>query len=163
VLPDPPLELHFYGSINDCSDYFTFCPDAIKPMVFVHGLCTRERVAQAMVDADILVNIGNNSEEQLASKVVEYMSVGKPVLNIISIKGDVSIAELEGYPAKLTIMRSHEAPSEDVIEAIRSFVLKPPPVDRSCVNKIRSRYSTKRIAGLYESILLGSLPRLPKF
>ncbi len=161
VLPDQPLELHFYGTINDCSADFSSCPEDIKSIVFVHGLISRERVVQAMIDSDVLVNIGNDSEVQLASKVVEYMATGKPILNLVSIARDASITALADYPSKLTIMRSGEAPSADVVEALRSFVLHPVPVDQDFVDIVRHRYSDKHVAGLYESILLQSLAEVP--
>jgi glycosyltransferase involved in cell wall biosynthesis len=161
VMPEQPLELHCYGTINDCSDDFSSCPDAIKSIVFVHGLVSRERVVQAMIDSDVLVNIGNDSETQLASKVVEYMAAGKPILNLVSIARDASITALADYPAKLTVMRSGEAPSAEEVEALRSFVLHPIPVDQDFVEIVRRRFSDKNVAGLYESILLQSSAKVP--
>lgn len=161
ALQDRPLELHFYGTINDCSDDFSSCPEAIKSIVFVHGLISRERVVQAMIDSDVLVNIGNDSEAQLASKVVEYMATGKPILNLVSIARDASITALADYPAKLTIMRSGEAPSAEMVEALRSFVLHPIPVDQEFVEIVRHRYSEEHVAGLYEAILLQSSVTVP--
>lgn len=155
VVTERPLELHFYGTINDCSDDFVSCSEAIKSIVFVHGLVSRETVIQAMIDSDVLVNIGNDSEAQLASKVVEYMATGKPILNVVSIARDASITALADYPAKLTIMRSGEAPPAEVVEALRSFVLHPLPVDQKFVDIVRHRYSKEYVAGQYESILLG--------
>jgi hypothetical protein len=50
-----------------------------------------------MKDVDVLVNIGNDSAAQLASKVIEYLALGKPVLNLVSIDRDASVAELADY------------------------------------------------------------------
>jgi glycosyltransferase involved in cell wall biosynthesis len=162
ALPERHLELHFYGTINDCGDDFASCSEAIKSIVFVHGLISRERVVQAMIDSDVLVNIGNDSEAQLASKVIEYMAIGKPILNIVSIARDTSIGALADYPAKLTIERSGEIPSAEVVEALRSFVIHPMPVAQESVDIVRHRYSEEHVAGLYESILLQSSATVPR-
>lgn len=156
VLKERPLELHFYGAINDCGEDFATCPESIKSIIFIHGLVSREVIVQAMIDSDVLVNIGNDSETQLASKVVEYMATGKPILNFVSITGDASIKVLANYPSKLTIMRSVEVPSVELIEAIRSFVLESAIVDKEFVDEVRRQYSEEHVVGLYESIFLQS-------
>lgn len=153
ALPERRLELHFYGTINDCGGDFSSLQETMKSLVLVHGLVSREIVVQAMIDADVLVNIGNDSESQLASKVIEYMSVGKPILNLVSVARDASIEALEGYPATLTIMRSGETPSQEVVEALRSFVLHPASPDAKFGDIVRRRFSAENVAGLYESLL----------
>lgn len=159
ALPERRLELHFYGTINDCGDDFSSFSETMKSLVLVHGLVSRERVVQAMIDADVLVNIGNDSESQLASKVIEYMSVGKPILNLVSVARDASIEALAGYPAALTIMRSGETPPHEVVQAMRSFVLHPVPIDQRFVDIVRRRFSKEYVAGLYESMLHSKMVR----
>lgn len=159
VLPDRPIEMHFYGTVNDCGDELASCPEAVKSIIFVHGLVSRERVVQAMLDSDVLVNIGNDSEAQLASKVVEYMATGKPILNLVSIDRDTSITALAEYPAKLTIMRRGAAPTQMDIDAMRSFVVNPPPVSPEHSERVREQYSIDNIAGLYESMLVSRMRR----
>jgi glycosyltransferase involved in cell wall biosynthesis len=155
TLPERRLELHFYGTINDCGNDLSSLPETMKSIVVVHGLVSRERVVQAMIDADVLVNIGNDSESQLASKVIEYMAVGKPILNLVSVSRDAATGVLAGYPAVLTIAKLGEIPSLEVVNAIRSFVLDPPQVHQSHIDTIRHRYSEEYVSGLYESVLQG--------
>ena len=153
TLPKQRLELHFFGAINDCAKDLPSNPYSDNAVVFVHGLVGRVEVLRAMVDADVLVNIGNDSEAQLASKVIEYMAVGKPILNIVSIARDTSVEVLADYPAALTITRSDDVPSLTVVDALRAFVLNPPSVDSSHIEKVRQRYSLAYVAGLYASTL----------
>lgn len=147
------IELHFYGAINDCQEEFDACPAALKQSLFVHGLVSRENVLQAMVDADILVNIGNDCEAQLASKVVEYMAVGKPILNVISHPYDISVIALAGYPASMTIARSCDGMDAALIDALIKFVLFPPKVSQDVITDVRRRYSAERVTKEYEKIL----------
>jgi glycosyltransferase involved in cell wall biosynthesis len=151
--PDMPLEVHFYGSLNDCGDQLASYTDVAAPFVFAHGLVDRDVVQQAMVDADVLVNIGNNSEAQLASKVVEYMTVGRPILNIISIEKDTSVTALEDYPAVLNITRHEGSPSAELVERLHCFLTDRPAVDAQIPRLVRDRYSPANITRQYESIL----------
>ena len=157
-LPARKLELHFYGAVNDCANDLAACPEALRPRLHLHGMVERAEALQAMVDADVLVNIGNNSESQLASKVIEYMAVGKPILNLISIPQDASIFALAGYPAALTIMQSGDELPQSVIKALKEFVLDPPVAPADIVEELRQRYSVSHVARLYTSILEACQP-----
>lgn len=151
--PNMPLELHFYGALNDCGDQLASYTEAASPFVFAHGMVNRVAVQQAMVDADVLVNIGNDSEAQLASKVVEYMAVGRPILNIISIEKDTSVAALEDYPSVLTIRRTGGKPSPQLVDCLHRFLTNLPAVDARIPSLVRERYSPANITYQYESLL----------
>jgi glycosyltransferase involved in cell wall biosynthesis len=152
MLPQLRLELHFYGAVNDCGDDLASCSEVVRNCLFVHGMVSHDTVVQAMVDADVLVNIGNDSESQLASKVIEYMAVGKPILNLVSIARDASIDALADYPSTLTIFRSGGGPDLEDIKALGDFVLNPCRVDHRVTDLVRSRFSADRIAETYASI-----------
>lgn len=150
ALPERRLELHFYGAVNDCADVLAACPPHVAQALFVHGMVARARVQEAMQDADMLVNIGNDSASQLASKVVEYMAMGRPILNLISIPDDTSAQALSDYPATLTLHRSGAGvPSADDVARMRAFVLHPPAVPQAHVEQIRARFSVAHVAHLY--------------
>lgn len=151
--PDIPLEVHFYGALNDCGDQLAPYTNLADPFVFAHGMVDRVAVLQAMVDADVLVNIGNDSEAQLASKVVEYMAVGRPILNIISIDKDTSVAALVDYSSVLTIRRTEGNPSVDLIERLHRFLTDLPVVDAQIPRIVRERYSPASITRQYEQLL----------
>lgn len=150
--PHRRVELHFYGALNDCADELSACPPAVREALVTHGMVGRAEVLQAMVDADVLVNIGNDSEAQLASKVIEYMAVGKPILNLVSLARDTSVAALAAYPAALTLARDAGLPPATVA-ALRDFVLAPPAVPPSIATAVRERYSAANIAARYAVLL----------
>jgi glycosyltransferase involved in cell wall biosynthesis len=149
---DRRIELHFYGAVNDCAAELDACTPDIRENVFVHGLVERGEVMSAMMNANILVNIGNDSETQLASKVIEYMSIGKPVLNLVSHDRDLSVDALAEYPAVLTLRRDQEL-NHTIVDALRDFVLSPPTVSMEVVAMVRDKYSVARVAADYASIL----------
>ncbi len=149
---DHRVELHFYGALNDCVADLAACPQEIRDAVIVHGMVGRAEALQAMIDADILVNIGNDSETQLASKVIEYMAVGKPILNLVSHPGDRAVAALMDYPSALTLVRD-EGVTSVTVAALFKFLLAPPVVPASVAVAARERYSVARITNDYEAVL----------
>lgn len=72
------VELHFFGEV-----FPEFYDRLIAhPWVRLHGLRSREEVQDAMRRMDVLVNIGNSTDFQLPSKVVDYLAAGRPVMNV---------------------------------------------------------------------------------
>ncbi|PKO60735.1 MAG: hypothetical protein CVU24_11780 [Betaproteobacteria bacterium HGW-Betaproteobacteria-18] len=146
------VELHFYGALNDCADELANCAPNLNYALVTHGMVGRSEVQQAMVDADVLVNIGNDSEAQLASKVIEYMAIGRPILNLVSLTCDTSVAALADYPAALTLARDAGLPPPTVA-ALRDFVLAPPVVPATVAQAVRERNSAANIAARYALLL----------
>lgn len=152
AVPALPLELHFYGAVNDCGPDLQACSAKAKARIHIHGLVARELAARAMAEADVLVNIGNKSESQLASKVVEYMTSGRPILNLTSIDLDTSREALGDYPA-LTIRETATGPEPKVVKQLLEFVNHPPAVAPDQTERVRESFSAGRIAALYESVI----------
>lgn len=155
VIPDRQLELHLYGAVNDCAEELAACPVQVRRSLFVHGMVSRTHVHDAMLNADILVNIGNDSTSQLASKVIEYMAVGRPILNLISIEQDTSLQALSDYPATLTLKRNSEGLSSNELDKLRAFVIAPPNVSSCAVERVRARFSASHVANLYIAQMTG--------
>jgi len=147
------LELHFYGEINDCESFFDQCPNHVKANLFVHGVVSRKEVASALAEADILVNIGNNSSLQLPSKIIEYIYYEKPMLNFTSIKNDSSLKILKDYPA-LTIYKNNKNISKKLSEQIEKYVTRPPAIPGKYKKFISKAYSSKKVSSLYNNIIL---------
>lgn len=51
----------------------------------------------------MLLNIGNSTNNQLPSKVLEYIGTGKPIISIYNIEDDTSNLYLKKYPNSLLI------------------------------------------------------------
>lgn len=147
------FELHFYGSPNDCADLLARCKVSAPSSLRMHGLVPRNEVTLAMDDADVLVNIGNDSRVQLATKVIEYMAMGKPILNLVSIDDDASTTVLENYPAALTVGPAEDLAAPGMIRAVASFVRQHAAVAPEIVEQVRREYSAQSIAERYEALL----------
>jgi hypothetical protein len=103
-----------------------------------------------MQDADLLVNIGNTTSYQLPSKVVEYASTGKPVLNIYKIHNDSSTQFFSSYGACLNVMDDGKDIAGGVLEDIVQFIKSPPYVNPETHREFISRYKVDEIARAYE-------------
>ena len=91
-------------------------------------------------EADILVNIGNAVTNQMPSKIFEYISTGKPIINIYRSPECPTLRYLEKYPLALNICETDvETDLTESAERVRNF----------CREKKGQRVSAEEIAGLY--------------
>lgn len=115
------LELHFMGPMEYCAPMFEPYRDLLGRSLFIHGAVSKEKADSAVMNSQILVNIGNQTAYQLPSKVVQYMATGLPILNIQGIENDSSKRVLSRYPAVLNLA-SRPAPSSDQVEETLEFI-----------------------------------------
>jgi glycosyltransferase involved in cell wall biosynthesis len=118
----PDLELHFFGEARECESSFAPYATLFGRSLHLHGVVSRNRALQAMADATVLVNIGNQTACQLPSKVVEYALTGKPILNIAVHAADSSAAFLASYPRQLTLVARTPNPTTPDIDRVRLFL-----------------------------------------
>ena len=81
-------EFHHYWYINEESKKY-FTPFANLNNHFFEQLIPREEAIKKMINNfHILLSIGNTNKNQLPSKVIEYISLGKPVIHYAEISTD---------------------------------------------------------------------------
>jgi hypothetical protein len=148
------IELHIYGGVVGTTNLFEGTGAEPANSVFIHGPVSRERALEAMSDADLLVNIGNTSAIQLPSKVVEYVWLGRPILNIASRANDSSYEYLKGHPAMLNLVARTSYIDPLHVAQLDSFMRVCPVVlPTSSLDSLRSRSRIDRIAAQYAEIL----------
>lgn len=79
-----------------------------------------EKIHRIMNEHDVLVNIGNVMTNQVPSKIYDYISTGRPIVNFIYNKDCPTLDVLKSYPSALTI-----SPEESVSESaqqVKKFV-----------------------------------------
>lgn len=151
------LELHFFGDINDCKEFFEPYRELLGNKIFIHGMVSRGQAMQAMREADILVNIANDTPYQLPSKVVEYASTGKPVLNLARIPDDSSTSFFDAYPAALSMIVSTEAPTTEQCDKLVRFIGNlPPAMQPAELQEWLKPFQVESIAATYERLLTTS-------
>jgi hypothetical protein len=145
------LELHIFGDVGHCADEFIPYNSLIGTKIFLHGVVSKIEAGRVMNDADILVNIGNMNPYQEPSKVVEYASTCKPILNIMAIQNDSSLELLKKYPVNINIF----GPSlnEQKINNIVEFIETPHFIDTNFFVDFIRPYKLETIAMSYASML----------
>ncbi len=113
-LPDEYiLDLYSNGCQEILSEY-------TSKHIISHGSITMEQLQKIYAKADILVNLGNASNTQTPSKVLEYIFLGKPIINLYTIEEDTSAAYLKKYPLSLSI-NIKQTDATDARRQIMSF------------------------------------------
>ena len=147
-------ELHFYGDASECADSFVPYAALLGRRIHLHGTIPRSRVADAMREATVLVNISNTTDYQLPSKIVEYAASGKPILNIAATRADCSARFLAGYPMHLTLQAGDGAPSADDREQLLELLSRArQPVDAAALSAWLDRYRLPTVSASYLRIL----------
>lgn len=149
------LELHFFGDTRQAHTRFQAFGGLLNQKIFLHGMVNREQVAQAMSEANVLVNIGNKTPYQLPSKVVEYAYTGKPILNLAQIKNDSSEDFFKEYPAALCLCDpGDEQNIEGQVAQLFQFIEHlPPPVDPVWLREWLLVFQLDSIASAYERLI----------
>lgn len=141
---DSKIELHFFGDHTSCLDTFQSYSSLCKNIIF-HGSVSKEIALMSMRQSDILINIGNHTNYQLPSKIVEYVAVSKPIINIISIFDDSSKTYLNQLPFVLNYKIN------DDITVVADFIknLKFIKIDKSLVHNFVFKHQPDMISNQY--------------
>ncbi len=99
------LSLDMFIFQHNCDDIVNkYVSDRIK----LYGAVDREAYEEKICnDYDILVNIGNNSPNQLPSKMLELLSTGRPIINFYYFK-DSQYYLIDKYPLGINIGRDDQ-------------------------------------------------------
>ncbi|MCF0193578.1 MAG: glycosyltransferase [Bacteroidaceae bacterium] len=115
--------IHFY--IAGRSDFMSDIHDAINQNSNIHYLeyIPHESMRYYLTEADFLLNIGNDMEYMLPSKIFEYMSYDKPILSSVKCEKDLSINYLKTY------QKAHIFNEDDdkgtIVQGIKHFIENP--------------------------------------
>lgn len=146
-------ELHVYGALHDTADIFTPYARQLGDRLVVHGIVGREQALAAQESAYALVNIGNDTPHQLPSKVVEYASTGRPIVNFARSSEDSSVELLATYPSAHPVVATERLAEEQLL-ALEAFLDRPPAVDAGVLDRWLSQFRAETIAVQYEQTLM---------
>lgn len=101
----------------------------LKPQQFFHGSLPQNEMQKVLNDADFLVNIGNTVSNLFPSKILDYISLGIPIINIYKIDDCPAKKILDKYPLCLNIFEnsSIEGSKNNLLEFIKNSFDKRVP------------------------------------
>lgn len=148
------IELHFFGDARAVENSFAAHKSLLDDNIFLHGQVDHKMATRALHEASVLINIGNKSSYQLPSKVVEYVSTGKPILNISQVEHDSSMNFLQSYPAVLNLRDIGNLNIEESSEALLRFLISlPEPLKPVEIDQLLSSFHIEAISAKYEAII----------
>lgn len=148
-----PVEMHFYGPIGDCKTVFDAFHEDLNQWLFIHGQVDKALLPSIYQHADVLVNIGNANHYQAPSKIIEYMALGLPILNITSISNDSSSVLLKEYPASLTLFEG-DGLSAFVLTQFWEFIERKQCVASDALHELLKPYYATSVAESYWHYLI---------
>ena len=95
--------------------------ETVPENITFHGIVPLEQAQKFIEEADILVNIGNVMTNQVPSKIFEYISSGKPIVNICVSHDCPTLPYLEKYPYVLNLFEC-DTDFEDQVYQLKNFI-----------------------------------------
>ena len=88
-----------------------------------HGWVSSTEAEQKVREADILINLNNTVSNQLSSKLFDYISTGKPIINICKIDNCLSLKYTQRYENCIDVFETQNI-DKDLIFRIEKFILQ---------------------------------------
>lgn len=101
-IKDREIVFDFYG---DRQDLIRNCPEYEnnKERILLHGRISSKEAEFIRNGADVLVNIDNTNLSQVPSKIFEYFSTGKPIINFYFDEKSPALNYFRRYPTCINI------------------------------------------------------------
>lgn len=149
------IVLHIVGPIN----YMGFDKEYIEKYftnkienVRFHGAVPPNEADALLTKADVLVHVGNSVDTAMPSKILDYISSGKPILNICKIRTCPTIPLMERYPIGLTIYEQSDVSDQYSVVNCRSSVISEEIVEQVkefCITNKGKQIPYEQIEKLY--------------
>jgi glycosyltransferase involved in cell wall biosynthesis len=135
--------LHLYSS-SDCEDLIESKIKESKGKIIVHPKVSANEIKNILLNADILVNVGNSVPELKPSKIFEYISTGKPIINFY--RNSLVDDSFNVYPLALQINEDKNCLHESS-KLMESFCLlnKGKFIEWSNIEKIYQKHTYSNI------------------
>lgn len=94
-ITNPKVKFIIVGNSDYYDDIKKF--SSVDSRIAYWGRKSHEESVNMMKEADFLVNIGNNLQNMVPSKIFEYMSFKKPIISTYKVDNDPCLKPLEHY------------------------------------------------------------------
>ncbi len=143
------LDLHFYGNLASCASSFEPYRHLLGRRIYLHGLVPQPQALAAMRRASVLVNIGNATTYQLPSKVVEYLAMNRPILNLVHTPQDSSTEFFSRFVGVVTLVNDEACEDETRFAEVAGLVFGGPERYADLRDQALLEHGVERIAGSY--------------
>lgn len=98
------IKLHIIGEERE--QWSSMLPVTQNNIIF-HGMKSKHAALNAELNCNILINIGNSMPNQMPSKLLEYISTGKPIVNLYKLENCPTLTFMRFYPIHFNIYEKH--------------------------------------------------------
>ncbi|MFB8588365.1 hypothetical protein ACFC53_00810 [Enterococcus casseliflavus] len=117
------FKAYFYGNL-----YGMKIPSFAKEMkdlgiIYVESNISHAEALNKMEKADILINVESNNSNFIPSKIFEYISTGKTILNVTDSNNEVSLNYLKKYKRFLSFSKSEPVDFYEAASNIEDMIL----------------------------------------
>lgn len=161
---NPEKMLRIFNSMNTdivLDLYSNGCEDIVEKYrsdaIISHGMVDNDTLENVYMNADLLLNIGNSTETQVPSKVLEYISWRKPIINLITIDNDTSVSFFEEYSLSITLRINdleYENVAKSIIEFSKKHFRETVPLDY--IREVYKEYTIPVLAKKYKDVISGA-------
>ena len=135
---DPKLMFHVVG--GGCLDLLYEQEKNFKDKFIYHGYRSLATSVNAMLGADILVNVDNLAKNMLPSKLNDYISTCRPIINLHPYPDSESVKYLDRYSACLHVCTQGEIEMATV-NKIETFCIQNAGREMA-FEKVKEKYAT---------------------
>lgn len=102
IFNDNKVVLYLY-SFGNCQHIIDKYKERLSGKMHNFDRVSSEEITKIMLESDILLTIGNNSENEVPSKLFEYLSFCKPIIHLYYSEKDAYLEYLKSYPYSLCL------------------------------------------------------------
>lgn len=99
----PELKVRFYGNLQTKSVL-----ESLGKRELYYGMLKYDKVDEILKNAKYLLNISNTNSVQTPSKIFEYISYGKPIINVIKNSDDKTVELIRKYGNGISLLEGEE-------------------------------------------------------
>ncbi|MBE6732989.1 MAG: glycosyltransferase family 4 protein [Ruminococcaceae bacterium] len=111
------LKLDFF-SFGNCSDILEEYHNTNPTVIENHNRISREGLVNEICRSDVIVSIGNNSDNEVPSKTFDYLSYGLPIVHFYSNPKDPVLEYMKIYPMAICLYMGDESTDSNVKKLI---------------------------------------------
>ena len=113
-------DYRFYFVGRNCVEIIQNTMRLTDHRIVTSSILPIEETYQLMASADFLVNIGNTMTNQMPSKIIDYISTGKPIINIVKSRDCPTLDYIARYPIAISIFEEANI-DINLINAVEKF------------------------------------------
>lgn len=141
---NPKIRLHIMGV--GCENIIFKYKKQWPHNIIIYGKQPKEKVIDMTKRVDFLLNLSNTTPTQAPSKIIEYVSTGKPLINFYSIDNDRCVEILTNYQSSISL--DERKGTKQLLIEMESFIKNNQGlvVDSSELMESFSEYSPQYVA-----------------